>query len=81
MFDIDTILDGKEGSPRLSDLLKAAEDAYEKGEQRGIDSGVVSHLETHTGRDRPYQISCLLWKTTNVGRKRFGSMSLATPST
>ena len=51
MFDIDTILDGKEGSPRLSDLLKAAEDAYEKGEQRGIDSGVVSHLETHTGRD------------------------------
>ena len=51
MLDIDSVLDGKEGSPRLVDLLDAAEAAHKNGDQRGIDSRVVSHLETQTGRD------------------------------
>ena len=51
MLDIDAVLDGKKGSPRLTDLLKAAERSYESGNQSGIDSSVVSHLEMQTGRD------------------------------
>jgi predicted P-loop ATPase len=51
MLDIDAVLDGKKGSPRLTDLLKAAQESYKKGDQRGVDSRVVSHLEMQTGRD------------------------------
>ena len=51
MLDIDSILDGKKDSPRLSDLLSAAEKAYERGDQRGVDETVASGLEVQTGRD------------------------------
>ena len=78
MLDIDSVLDGKEGSPRLVDLLDAAEAAHKNGDQRGIDSRVVSHLETQTGRDgverssQQFQTCLRSWRKINVGSKRFG---------
>jgi predicted P-loop ATPase len=51
MLDIDAIITGKPGSPRLSDLLSMAEKGHEDSAQSGMDSKVVSHLEMQTSKD------------------------------
>ena len=51
MLDIDEVIDGKPGSPRLSDLLAMAEQGHEQKGDQGIDSKVISHLEMQTSKD------------------------------
>ena len=51
MIDLDAVIDGKEGSPRLTDLLKMAEDHHAKVGPEGADSGVIRFLKMQTMRD------------------------------
>ena len=51
MIDLDAVIDGKEGSPRLSDLLKMAEEHFEKSGSEGADSSFMSLLKMTTTRD------------------------------
>ena len=51
MLDIDAIITGKPGSPRLSDLLSMAEKGHGDNDQPSMDSKVVSHLEMQTSKD------------------------------
>ena len=51
MLDIDAIITGQPGAPRLSDLLSMAEKGHEDSAQSGMDSKVVSHLEMQTSKD------------------------------
>ena len=51
MIDLDAVLDGKKGSPRLTDLLKMAEEHHDKVGPEGADSGVVRFLKMQTMRD------------------------------
>ena len=51
MLDIDEVIDGKPGSPRLSDLLKMAEQNHEDKGDQGVDSKVINHLEMQTSKD------------------------------
>ena len=51
MIDLDAVLDGKDGSPRLTDLLRMAEDHHKKVGPQGADSGVIRFLKMHTTRD------------------------------
>ena len=56
MLDIDAVIDGKQGSPRLSDLLAMAEKKKEKNGDRGADGKVISHLEMQTNKDGTQKI-------------------------
>ena len=51
MLDIDDVIDGKPGSPRLSDLLKMAEQHHEDKGDQGADSKVINHLEMQISKD------------------------------
>lgn len=51
MIDLDAVIDGKESSPRLTDLLKMAEEHHKKTGPEGSDSRIVSLLDMHTNRD------------------------------
>lgn len=51
MIDLDAVLDGQPGSPRLSDLLKMAEAAGVEADSNSIDSGVLRHLKMTVMRD------------------------------
>ena len=51
MIDLDAVLDGKQGSPRLTDLLKMAEDHHAKVGPEGADSAVIRFLKMQTMRD------------------------------
>lgn len=56
MLDIDAVIDGKQGSPRLSDLLAMAEKKKEKNGDEGADGKVISHLEMQTNKDGTQKI-------------------------
>jgi len=56
MLDIDAVIDGKPGSPRLSDLLAMAEKRKEKNGDEGADGKVISHLEMQTNKDGTQKI-------------------------
>ncbi len=46
MIDLDAVIDGKEGSPRLTDLLKMAEEHHKKQGQEGADGKIVNLCRT-----------------------------------
>ena len=56
MLDIDSVIDGKEGSPRLSDLLAMAEKHHEKNGQSGADGRIMSMLEMQINKDGTQKI-------------------------
>ncbi len=56
MLDIDALIDGQPGSPRLTDLLKKAEQHFEKNGQTGADNSLVNLLEMQTTRDGQQKI-------------------------
>tara|TARA_R100000315_G_C5228992_1_gene139929 strand:+ start:567 stop:1907 length:1341 start_codon:yes stop_codon:yes gene_type:complete len=56
MLDIDAIIDGKQGSPRLSDLLAMAEKHTEKNGNEGADGKVINHLEMQINKDGTQKI-------------------------
>jgi len=56
MIDLDAVIDGKEGSPRLTDLLKMAEEHHKKQGQEGADGKIVNLLEMQTLRDGTQKI-------------------------
>tara|TARA_R100000030_G_scaffold22744_1_gene16365 strand:- start:5827 stop:7161 length:1335 start_codon:yes stop_codon:yes gene_type:complete len=56
MLDIDSVIDGKEGSPRLSDLLAMAEKHHEVNGQSGADGRIMSMLEMQTNKDGTQKI-------------------------
>jgi len=56
MLDIDAVIDGKQGSPRLSDLLAMAEKHKEKNGNEGVDGKVINHLEMQTNKDGTQKI-------------------------
>ena len=51
MPDLDQVLSGEPDAPNLSDLLKAAKEAYSRGEQIGPQPSVLSYLEITTTRN------------------------------
>lgn len=57
MLDLDDVIDGKEGSPRLTDLLKMAEEAHETKGQSGADSRVYNLLEMQTNKDGTQKVA------------------------
>ena len=56
MLDIDEVIDGKPGSPRLSDLLAMAEKNKEKNGNEGADGKVINHLEMQINKDGTQKI-------------------------
>mgnify|MGYP003123175001 FL=1 len=56
MIDLDAVIDGKEGSPRLTDLLKMAEEHHKKTGPEGADGKIVNLLEMQTLRDGTQKI-------------------------
>ena len=57
MLDLDAVIDGKQGSPRLTDLLKMAEEAHSKSGQDGVDGRVLNLLEMQTNKDGTQKVA------------------------
>lgn len=78
MLDIDSVIDGKEGSPRLSDLLAMAEKHHEVNGQSGADGRIMSMLEMQTNKDGTQKIKStvpnllIILQRDKRWKKRFG---------
>jgi len=57
MLDLDAVIDGKQGSPRLTDLLKMAEESHTKSGQDGVDGRVLNLLEMQTNKDGTQKVA------------------------